>query len=231
MPNRSTIILIAGFSSTPHSLRIMRKRLIKDGYNVVIQTLFDSKLWEPRLGLIFYAQRLDALVRDLRGKSELGNQKIFVLAHSAGGLIARYYIQSLGGEQDCDGLITMATPHRGLWLAGLGFFSPLILKAKCLYDILPMSDFIKTLNSASYPNQFPILSLSSNEDRLVSEPSSKLPSTVSASSHSEEKLIPGVPHVGFLYQRNAYQLVKSWIQKTSATQNGSLSYDKLKKSS
>lgn len=39
--------------------------------------------------------------------------KVVILAHSMGGLIARYWIEVLGGVRDCRALITMGTPHRG----------------------------------------------------------------------------------------------------------------------
>ena len=39
--------------------------------------------------------------------------KVIILAHSMGGLVARYYLEVLEGWQDCRALITFGTPHRG----------------------------------------------------------------------------------------------------------------------
>jgi len=39
--------------------------------------------------------------------------KIIFLAHSMGGLVARYYAEVLEGWKNCRALITIATPHRG----------------------------------------------------------------------------------------------------------------------
>jgi pimeloyl-ACP methyl ester carboxylesterase len=39
--------------------------------------------------------------------------KVIVLAHSMGGLIARYYAEVLEGWKNCRALITFGTPHRG----------------------------------------------------------------------------------------------------------------------
>ena len=39
--------------------------------------------------------------------------KVILIAHSMGGLIARYYLEVLGGWQTCRALITFGTPYRG----------------------------------------------------------------------------------------------------------------------
>jgi pimeloyl-ACP methyl ester carboxylesterase len=45
--------------------------------------------------------------------AEFGGETVDIIAHSFGGLVARYYIQKLGGENRVRQLITMGTPHRG----------------------------------------------------------------------------------------------------------------------
>lgn len=42
------------------------------------------------------------------------NQRVIVIGHSMGGLVARYWLGPLGGAADCRALITLATPHRGV---------------------------------------------------------------------------------------------------------------------
>jgi pimeloyl-ACP methyl ester carboxylesterase len=50
-----------------------------------------------------------------------------IVAHSMGGLVARAWLRTRGAHKRSDGqdevarLITIATPHRGTWLAGLAF--------------------------------------------------------------------------------------------------------------
>ena len=39
--------------------------------------------------------------------------KVILIAHSMGGLVARYYLEHLGGAQHCKALITLGTPYRG----------------------------------------------------------------------------------------------------------------------
>ncbi|MER6444227.1 hypothetical protein DEJ51_00935 [Streptomyces venezuelae] len=40
-------------------------------------------------------------------------RRVIVVAHSMGGLVARYWMGPLGGAADCEALVTLGTPHRG----------------------------------------------------------------------------------------------------------------------
>ncbi|MBW3604175.1 MAG: alpha/beta fold hydrolase [Actinobacteria bacterium] len=44
-----------------------------------------------------------------------------LIGHSMGGLVARQYVQELGGHELVDTVVTMGTPHRGTYTAWLGF--------------------------------------------------------------------------------------------------------------
>jgi pimeloyl-ACP methyl ester carboxylesterase len=62
------------------------------------------------------ASQLEALVNEklnLWRSAEAKNAKAILIAHSMGGLIARQYIEVLGGWQNCRALITFGTPYRG----------------------------------------------------------------------------------------------------------------------
>jgi len=78
---------------------------------------------------------------------------VTVIAHSMGGLIARYAVQALGVEE-VDKIITLDTGHRGFGLAAIvdelfidpfpGLIPPPTL---CSVDAAPNSDFLNALNS------------------------------------------------------------------------------------
>ncbi len=76
-------------------------------------------------------------------REEHGDRKIDIIAHSMGGLDARWYIEKLGGDEYVDKLITLGTPHTGTYLAYLGFFTP------GGRDMIPGSDFLEELNDGS----------------------------------------------------------------------------------
>lgn len=73
--------------------------------------------YDFRLGIEPAAQRLDDEVRarleDLWPGQD-HEDRVLIVAHSMGGLVARYWIaQSSGAAELCRGLITLGTPHRG----------------------------------------------------------------------------------------------------------------------
>lgn len=61
------------------------------------------------------AEVLDASVRTRVGRlfGTRVTQRVIVIAHSMGGLVARYWLGPLRGHSICRALITLGTPHRG----------------------------------------------------------------------------------------------------------------------
>jgi len=59
----------------------------------------------------FTAQLLQEKIQDI--KNQTGASKVDIVAHSMGGLVARYYIESDLYQDDIDQLIFIATPQRG----------------------------------------------------------------------------------------------------------------------
>jgi pimeloyl-ACP methyl ester carboxylesterase len=49
--------------------------------------------------------------------ADSGYERIHVIGHSLGGLIARYYVQRLGGDARVHTLVTLGTPHGGTEVA------------------------------------------------------------------------------------------------------------------
>jgi pimeloyl-ACP methyl ester carboxylesterase len=104
--------------------------------------------------------------RELRSRldQELPGRTVDIVAHSFGGLIARYFIQNLGGENTVQQLITMGTPHRGSlntfqslydgwgggqslqdtasnwWMGGTAELRKSLLSFPGFYDMLPNYD-------------------------------------------------------------------------------------------
>ena len=209
-PQKPTVILVSGFGALPSSLRIMRKRLKKDGFNVVLQTLSFQEFFDSISGFVWVSEKLARLVDELR-ECVGSEQKIFVVAHSAGGLVARYYIQSLKGYHHVNGLVTLATPHRGVWVASLGFLTHLVIKAKCLYDVLPVSSFVKNLNRAQFPSSMDLLSLYSTDDVLCPPKTAQLPPQIYLNDKVKQTQLERISHMEFLFKKQPYQLVRDWL--------------------
>ncbi|MEW1614438.1 MULTISPECIES: alpha/beta fold hydrolase [unclassified Streptomyces] len=78
------------------------------------------------------------LTRDLRTAAELlsrhveevcartGQHEVDIVGHSLGGLIARYYVQRLGGDRRVRTLVTLGTPHGGTAVAPGAGIHPIV---------------------------------------------------------------------------------------------------------
>jgi triacylglycerol lipase len=164
---RPVVILVSGFGATHRNLSVMRRRFQRDGFDVLVLALDWTQLSDSVQGFYRMAESLASMIIKLRKRSKTKSVPIYLIAHSAGGLVARYYIQRLGGYHYCNGLITLATPHRGTWVAVLGFLTHLALKARCLGQMLPISPFVRSINRSPFPEDFPFLSLSSPQRLYV----------------------------------------------------------------
>jgi hypothetical protein len=72
--------------------------------------------YDFRVGVPAVAERLKAEIgirlAGLTGAAR--HRRVIVVAHSLGGVVARYWLGPLGGWPDCRALITVATPHQGV---------------------------------------------------------------------------------------------------------------------
>ncbi|MGI9404969.1 MAG: lipase family alpha/beta hydrolase, partial [Hyphomicrobiaceae bacterium] len=78
-----------------------------DGYDTYVHEL-------PKLGLGDIAETAKSLVAFVdRILAATGARRVDLIAHSQGGLIARYYVKKLGGRTKVDSLISLGAPHYG----------------------------------------------------------------------------------------------------------------------
>ena len=107
------------------------------------------------------AAKLAAFV-ELIAKRE-GASQVDVVAHSMGGLVARWFIEKGGGDARVRKLITIATPHHGTALASLAL-------GRARRDIHPRSPLFTSLGQA--PRHKNYTSIWSRCDNLVLPPES-----------------------------------------------------------
>lgn len=207
-PKKPTIILVSGFAASHRTLSVIRRRFLKDGFNVIVLSMDWQKFSDSIRGLYRMAEELSTAVLQIK-KMGIRKTATYLVGHSAGGLVARYYVQQLGGYHYCDALITLGTPHKGTWLAVLGFFSHLLLKFRCLFEILPISPFMKQLNAATYPPSFKLVSISSADDVICHGPASKLP--LPTPEKVEELTLRHLTHSDFLLSKSVYDAMKKRI--------------------
>jgi pimeloyl-ACP methyl ester carboxylesterase len=90
---------------------VLRRGLINRGFGRIETINYPVLTGDVRSA----AARLGAEVERL--VAETGYERIHVVGHSLGGLIARYYVTRLGGDSRVHTLVTLGTPHQGSYLA------------------------------------------------------------------------------------------------------------------
>src|SRR6185503_13479197 len=102
-----TVLLITGVTIPAEWFDPIKLRLERDGFRPVV--------YEPPdllSGDLFHnAELLGEVVERVRNES--GQDKIDILAECTGGVIARHYIQSLGGDRYVSRLVTFISPQHG----------------------------------------------------------------------------------------------------------------------
>lgn len=90
----------------------------------------------------------------------VGGGRIDLVAHSMGGLVARCYLQLLGGARRVDRLVTLGTPHHGTHAAT---FIPSVL----VRQLLPENPFLRHLNAQPPPDGVRVTSIVAGRDLLI----------------------------------------------------------------
>ena len=101
------VVLLHGMVDNRTVFRLLARRLRADGFRHVLTLGYSLATNDVRSA----AQRLGA---DLEALAErTGCERVVVVGHSLGGLIARYYVQQLGGDARVATLVTLGAPHHG----------------------------------------------------------------------------------------------------------------------
>ncbi len=107
------IILVHGLVDNRSIFTLLRRALRRRGFGRVITLNYSPLTQDVRT----VAHRLAQLVE--KTCEETGYERVHVIGHSLGGLIARYYVQKLGGDARVHTLCTLGTPHGGTVAARL----------------------------------------------------------------------------------------------------------------
>jgi pimeloyl-ACP methyl ester carboxylesterase len=128
--------------------------------------------------------------------------RIDLVCHSLGGLVARVYLQELGGARRVDQCITLGTPHRGTYNAYW-------LISRVGRELRPDSALLSRLE-ASRPaaERVRFLSVIAGSDNLV------VPRVLCA--HGDEIRIPDLGHIGMLFSPRVLGIVADRLLEGAA---------------
>lgn len=134
-----------------------RAALRRRGFGVVDGVSFGVRTALTR-GVRAAAAELGEHVQRLRERT--GADRVHVVGHSLGGLIARYYVQRLGGDEAVHTLVTLGAPHGGTAAAYL-------LPTPLARQLQPGSDLLAELAEPAPSCRTRFLVVWSRMDQLV----------------------------------------------------------------
>jgi hypothetical protein len=111
LAGRIPVLLVHGLVDNRSIFAVMRRSLRRRGFASVCSWNYSPLLRDVAKA----ADDLGAHIE--RICAQTGHDKVHVVGHSLGGLIARYHVQRQGGDRRVDSLVTLGTPHGGSVLA------------------------------------------------------------------------------------------------------------------
>jgi len=105
------ILMVHGMIDNRSIFTLLRRGLRRRGFGRVVSINYSPLTADVRVAAAWLAQEVESLV------VETGYERVHVIGHSLGGLIARYYVTRLGGDERVHTLVTLGTPHGGTFNA------------------------------------------------------------------------------------------------------------------
>ncbi|MFJ8658019.1 esterase/lipase family protein [Streptomyces sp. NPDC093795] len=151
---RRPVVLLHGLVDNRSVFVLLRRSLTRHGH--CVESLNYSPL---TCDLRAAAEELGRRVDEIRART--GHAEVDIVGHSLGGLIARYYVQRLGGDSRVRTLVMLGTPHAGTTVAPLADAHPLVRQMR------PGSEVLRELAGPSPGCRTRFVSFWSDLDRVM----------------------------------------------------------------
>jgi triacylglycerol lipase len=205
------VLLLHGFFATRRSFEVLERRLRRDGYCVFSLDLGGLRRTFNTRGIDDLADFVRAKVERIYSRNP-GMGPLTIIGHSKGGLIGAYYVKKLGGWRRTRALVTMGTPHQGTPAAYAAL--PLGIFAHSVWQMTPMSPFIRRLQRGAWPPGVRFTSLYSKDDRLAPYPSTLIETFGLPYLTNVEVEAHG--HREFLYKKRVYDVLLAELRAGEA---------------
>nr|WP_240449391.1 alpha/beta fold hydrolase [Streptomyces harenosi] len=155
LPDRPPVVLLHGFIDNRSVFVLLRRSLARHGTRQIVSLNYSPLTCDIRIA----AELLGRHVEELCDRT--GSGRVDIVGHSLGGLIARYYVQRLGGDARVRTLVTLGTPHGGTKVAPLADAHPIVRQMR------PGSAVIEELAGPAPGCRTRFVSFWSDLDRLM----------------------------------------------------------------
>lgn len=193
-PGRRPLLLVHGVGVNDGVWFALRRKLSRRGLGPV----YTINYGPPLAGIEHFAGQLAARIEAICAAT--GAERVALIAHSMGGLVARAYLRRFGAAR-VEQLITIGTPHHGSMLA-------YTFPGCCLAQMHPGNPWLVELNreeSARAP--VPITSIWSRHDSMVA------PQGSSVLRNAENIALVGIAHNALLGEKAVVELVATEVVK------------------
>jgi triacylglycerol lipase len=191
VPKRSAspVLLVHGILGQRHLYwNLFRRRLEQDGFRVDEVSLPYTLLGDIRVA----AERLSEKVEEVAPDG----QRVDLVCHSAGGIVARYYLKFLGGAKRVRHIVFLGSPHQGT------YFSYVLPVLRIAAQVRPGADLLRELGG-DIPDGVRATNFWSPVDGVI------IPAQNSILHHPSAKnvKVPWMHHWGFLLSPQIHKQV------------------------
>jgi triacylglycerol lipase len=148
------ILLAHGIIDNHTIFALMRRHLVRRGFSSIHTFSYSPLTLDVRRTAERMGREIEAICE------ESGSDQIHVIGHSLGGLIARYYVQRLGGDERVHTCVTLGTPHQGTVAAKL-------LPWPLVKQVRPDSDLMAELGEPAPDCRTRFVAFYSDVDQLI----------------------------------------------------------------
>ncbi|RDG37731.1 esterase/lipase family protein [Streptomyces corynorhini] len=176
------VVLLHGFADNRSVFVPLRRSLARHGRRHLISLNHSPLTCDIRTA----AELLGRHIEEIRTRT--GHQRVDIVGHSLGGLIARYYVQRLGGDARVRTLVTLGTPHAGTTVVPLANVHPVVRQMR------PGSAVIEELRLPAPGCRTRFVSFWSDLDQLMTPPGTAR--VEHPDLRAENVKVSGVGHLG-----------------------------------
>jgi triacylglycerol lipase len=178
------VLLVHGMVDNRSIFTLLCRSLRRSGFGQVRTVNYSPFTSDVRVAAAELGRTVERLC------AETGYERVHVVAHSLGGVVARYYVQRQGGDARVHTLVTLGAPHGGTVAAAV---VARVLPLRLCRQLRPDSDLIAELAEPAPGCRTRFLAVWSDLDQLI------YPKTSARIEHPDldaaSVLVPGVGHM------------------------------------
>ena len=148
------ILLVHGLVDNRSVFTLLRRALRRRGFGQVLTLNYSPFTQDVRSAAVRLAELVEQTCE------ATGHERVHVVGHSLGGVVARYYVQRMGGDARIHTLCTLGSPHAGTTAAHL-------LPSRLVRQLRPGSELLTELAAPAPGCRTRFVAFWSDLDQLI----------------------------------------------------------------